>query len=173
VEIEPHQKGCAGLNKLHIHTATSDDVPCILQFIRDLARYEKAEHEVLATEEMLHDSLFGETRCADALIASYEQRPAGFALYFFSYSTWLGKPGLYLEDLYVDPAYRNHGIGKEMLKRLARIAIQRGCGRFEWSVLDWNEPSIKFYEGLGATAQNEWIKYRLAGDELADLAGNE
>lgn len=161
------------MSRIQISDATRDDVPIILGFIKDLARYEKAEHEVLATEQMLGETLFGEQRFADALIASFEQRPVGFALYFFSYSTWLGKPGLYLEDLYVDPAYRNYGIGKAMLKRLAGIAVQRGCGRFEWSVLDWNEPSIKFYEKLGAKAQSEWIKYRLSGKELTDLAARD
>ena len=159
-------------NEINIRPAVEDDVPAILNFVKDLARYEKAEHEVVATEELLHSSLFGPTRHAHALIAEYGNQCVGFALYFFSFSTWLGKPGLYLEDIYVTPKYRDLGIGKVMLKTLAQVAIDHDCGRFEWSVLDWNEPSIKFYEKLGAKAQSEWIKYRLSGESLADLAAS-
>jgi GNAT superfamily N-acetyltransferase len=150
--------------------ATPDDIQTILRFVKDLARYEKAEHEVVATEETLARTLFGEPRYAEALIAEYRSEPVGFAVYFYSYSTWLSQPGLYLEDLYVMPQYRSYGAGKALLNTLARIALDRGCGRFEWSVLDWNEPAINFYERLGAEAQSEWIKYRLSGKSLTDLA---
>ncbi len=156
--------------ELNIRAAVGEDVPVILKFVRDLARYERAENEVVATEASLHSSLFGQTRHAHAVIADVRHKPVGFALYFFSFSTWLGKPGLYLEDLYVDPQHRNLGVGKLVLKTLAQIALEHGCGRFEWSVLDWNEPSIKFYEKLGAEAQSEWVKYRLSGSCLTMLA---
>ena len=149
-----------------IRPATTDDVGTILGFITDLAIYEKAEHEVVADEELLTRTLFGEQRYAEALIAEYSAMPVGFALYFFSYSTWLGKPGLYLEDLYVMPEHRKRGAGKALFKSLARIAVERGCGRFEWSVLDWNQPAIDFYELMGAEPQSEWIKYRLSGASL-------
>ena len=156
--------------EITIRPAVAGDVPVILKFVKDLARYERAEHEVVATEETLHSSLFGRPPDAHALVADFRHQPVGFALYFFSYSTWLAKPGLYLEDLYVEPHYRKLGVGKMVLKTLAQIALARGCGRFEWSVLDWNEPSIKFYERLGAEAQSEWVKYRLSGRSLSNLA---
>lgn len=149
-----------------IRPATADDVGTILGFITDLAIYEKAEHEVVADEEMLTRTLFGEQRYAEALIAEYSATPIGFALYFFSYSTWLGKPGLYLEDLYVMPEHRKRGAGKALFQSLARIALERDCGRFEWSVLDWNQPAIDFYELMGSEPQSEWIKYRLSGASL-------
>jgi len=158
------------VNEINVRPATPEDVPTILGFIKDLARYEKSGHEVVATEETLARTLFGEPRYGEALIAEYRSDPVGLAVYFYSYSTWLGQPGLYLEDLFVMPQYRNYGAGKALLNTLARIALDSGCGRFEWSVLDWNEPAINFYERLGAQAQSEWIKYRLSGRSLADLA---
>ena len=155
---------------LDIRIAVEQDVSTILKFVKALARYERAEHEVVATKEILTQFLFDEPRYASALILEYKRKKVGFALYFFSFSTWLGRPGLYLEDLYVDPDYRDRGIGKAVLVYLARIAVARGCGRFEWSVLDWNEPSIRFYEKLGAKPQTEWVQYRVSGQALADLA---
>lgn len=153
-----------------IRPATTADIGIMLGFITELAIYEKAEHEVIANEELLQRTLFGEHRYAEALIAEYGAEPVGFALYFFSYSTWLAKPGLYLEDLYVSPEHRKRGAGKALFKSLARIAVDRDCGRFEWSVLDWNQPAIDFYEMMGAEPQNEWIKYRLSGAQLNSVA---
>lgn len=159
--------------ELVIRAATADDVPLILRFIRELAIYEKAEHEVVATEQLIEKSLFGASSTAHALICENGSQPVGFAVYFFNYSTWLGRSGLYLEDLYVTPEARGCGAGKALLKRLAKIAVDRGCGRFEWSVLDWNEPAIRFYDSLGARPQSEWIGYRLSGQALQELAAAE
>lgn len=153
-----------------IRTATVADVPLILDFIRGLADYEKLAHEVVATEATLRQTLFGATPAAQVVIAEVEGRPAGFALYFFNYSTFLAKPGLYLEDLFVKPEYRGAGTGKALLLHLAKIANTRGCGRMEWSVLDWNEPAIKFYETLGARRMKEWQICRLTGPALAQYA---
>lgn len=153
-----------------IREATEDDVPLILSFIRELAEYEKLSHEVVATEEELRKSLFGERRYAEVLIAEHDGSPAGFAVFFHNFSTFLGKPGVYLEDLYVNPAFRGAGVGKKLLVHLASLAKRRGCGRLEWWVLDWNEPSIGFYKNLGATAMDDWTIYRLAGTALDDLA---
>lgn len=153
-----------------IRTATVADVPLILDFIRGLADYEKLAHEVVATEATLRQTLFGATPAAQVVIAEVEGRPAGFALYFFNYSTFLAKPGLYLEDLFVKPEYRGAGTGKALLLHLAKIANARGCGRMEWSVLDWNEPAIKFYETLGARRMKEWQICRLTGPALAQYA---
>jgi GNAT superfamily N-acetyltransferase len=153
-----------------IRTATVDDAGLILHFIRELAIYEKAEHEVLATEQSIRDTIFGPDTRAEALICEHEGNVIGIAVYFFNYSTWLGKYGLFLEDLYVTPEQRGIGAGKALLSHLARVALDKDCGRFEWNVLDWNEPAIRFYESLGAEAQNEWIGYRLTGDALAKLA---
>ena len=150
--------------------ASEEDVPLILSFIRELAEYEKLSREVVATEEGLRESLFGERRYAEVLIAEHDGSPAGFALFFHNFSTFLGKPGIYLEDLYVNPAFRGAGIGKKLLVHLASLAKRRGCGRLEWWVLDWNEPSIGFYKNLGATAMDDWTIYRLAGTALDDLA---
>src|SRR5215213_6806916 len=136
--------------KLTIRPASETDVPLILTFIRELAEYEKLTHEVSATEEQLRATLFGAHRFAEALIASADGEPAGFAIFFHNYSTFLARPGLYLEDLYVRPAFRGLGLGKRLLIEVARLAVARGCGRYEWSVLDWNAPSIRFYESLGA-----------------------
>ncbi|WP_159910846.1 GNAT family N-acetyltransferase [Pantoea sp. 18069] len=158
------------MSDLHIRPATIADTEQILRFIRDLAIYEKAEHEVLATPAHLHRTLFCDQPAVHGLMCMNGDGPLGFAVYFFNYSTWLGQHGLYLEDLYVSPDSRGQGAGKALLAHLARIAVQHDCGRFEWSVLDWNAPSIAFYESLGAEPQNEWIRYRLTGEALRKLA---
>jgi GNAT superfamily N-acetyltransferase len=156
-----------------IRPATPDDAGTILGFITELAIYEKAGHEVEATEETIRSSIFGEGSVTDAAILEKDGQPAGFAVWFYSYSTWQAKNGLYLEDLYVSPDHRGSGAGKLLLKHLARIAVEKGCGRFEWSVLDWNEPAIRVYDAVGAEPQNEWIRYRLAGDRLKAFAAIE
>ena len=155
---------------LTIRRAGHKDSGLILGFIKELARFERAEHEVLATEEVISESIFGRDSTAHALICEKDGNPIGFAVYFFNYSTWLGKNGLYLEDLYISQAERGSGAGKAMLKHLAKIALEKECGRFEWSVIDWNEPAIKFYESLGAKPQEEWIGYRVTGEALVALA---
>ena len=154
-----------------IRDASSDDAALILHFVRELAIYEKAEHEVLATEDSIRETIFGPDSRVEALICEHEGEPIGFAVYFYNYSTWLGKYGLFLEDLYVTPEQRGIGAGKLLLQHLAKTAVDKDCGRFEWNVLDWNEPSIKFYEALGAKPQSEWIGYRLTGEALHKLAG--
>lgn len=153
-----------------IREARRDDVGRILDFIHELAHYENAEAQVVATPADIANSLFSQRPTANALIAEKDGMAVGFAVYFFNYSTWLGKRGLYLEDLYVSPEHRGGGAGKALLKALARIAVEQGCGRFEWSVLDWNEPAMRFYETLGARPQKEWIGYRLSGRQLHKLA---
>ena len=155
-----------------IREATEEDVPLILSLIRELAEYEKLSDEVVATEDGLRDSLFGERRYAEVLIAEHDGAPAGFALFFHNFSTFLGKPGLYLEDLYVKPAFRGAGIGKKLLVRLASLAMGRGCGRLEWWVLDWNEPAIGFYRSVGAEPMDDWTVYRVSGSALEDLASS-
>lgn len=157
----------------HIRSATPADVPLILQCIRDLAAFERLSHEVTATEAQLARTLFpaaGAAPAAHCLLAFAGEVPAGFAIYFFNYSTFLAQPGLYLEDLFVKPELRGHGAGKALLLQLARIANARGCGRMEWSVLDWNEPAIKFYESLGARRMSGWQICRLTGAALAQYA---
>ena len=156
--------------EIQIREATPGDAALILTFITGLAIYEKAEHEVLATESDICDSLFGKDATAHGLICSKGDEPIGYGIYFYNYSTWLGKPGLYLEDLYILPEHRGSGAGKILLKHLAQIAVSKECGRFEWSVLDWNEPAIRFYKSLGAEPQDEWIIYRLTGESLLKLA---
>jgi len=156
--------------KIILRIATAEDVGLILDFIRQLAEYEKMTDEIVTDEDQLRQSLFGERRVAEVVIASYEGEPAGFALFFHNFSTFLGRPGLYLEDLFVIPKLRGHGIGRILLSFLARLAVERGCGRLEWWVLDWNEPAIRFYERLGAKAMDEWTVYRVTGDALEDLA---
>lgn len=156
--------------EVNIRAATPGDVPLILTFIRELATYEKLAHEVVATEEHFQKALFGERPVVEALIASVDDEPIGYALFFASFSTFLGKPGLYLEDLYVRPAARGVGAGRKLLEHLARITLDRGWGRFEWSVLDWNEPSIAFYKKMGAKPMDEWTVFRLAGEKLTSLA---
>ena len=153
-----------------IRNATGEDVPLILSFIHELAEYEKLSHEVSATEEILRNSLFGERPVAEVLIGESDGRPAAFALFFHNFSTFLGRPGIYLEDLYVRPEFRGQGIGKAMFSRLARLAKERGCGRLEWSVLDWNEDAIRFYKKLGAVPMDEWTTLRVTGAELDGLA---
>lgn len=149
--------------------AAREDIPTILGFIRALAAYEKMEDQVIADETLLETWIF-EKRKAEVLLAFEGGTPIGFALFFHNFSTWLGRAGIYLEDLFVLPEYRGRGYGKLLLKRLARIAVQRGCGRLEWACLDWNEPSIAFYKSVGATALNEWTTYRVTGDALLALA---
>lgn len=153
-----------------LREARAGDAPLLLSLIRELAEYEKLSHEAVATEEMLRDNLFGERRFAEALIGEYRDEPAAFALFFHNFSTFLGKPGLYLEDLFVKPHLRGNGFGKTMLSYLARLARERGCGRFEWSVLDWNEPALRFYRSLGAAAMDDWTVHRVSGLALDDLA---
>ncbi|GAB7529863.1 GNAT family N-acetyltransferase [Pseudomonas sp. 3A(2025)] len=155
---------------LHIRPARPDDAAQILTFITELADYEKARHEVIASLVDIERTLFGPQTSAKALICTCNDQPIGFAVYFFSYSTWLGRNGLYLEDLYITPEHRGTGAGKQMLKHLAREACAAQCGRFEWSVLDWNEPAIRFYESIGAQPQNEWVRYRMEGDALKAFA---
>ena len=154
-----------------IRAATADDAAQILEFITGLAIYEKAEDQVLTTEDDIRRSIFGENATAHALIVEVGDEAAGFAVYFYNYSTWLGCNGLFLEDLYISPEHRGSGAGKAMLQHLARQAVAEGCGRFEWNVLDWNEPAIQFYESFGAEAQTEWVGYRLSGKALKDFAG--
>jgi GNAT superfamily N-acetyltransferase len=153
-----------------IRPATVDDVPLVLQFIQSLAEYEKLSQEVIATEPRLRSALFGARPDAEVVIAFADAEPAGFALFFHNFSTFLGQRGLYLEDLFVKPEWRSQGIGKRLLVHLAQIAVDRGCGRFEWSVLDWNEPAIQFYRGLGARPLDDWTIFRVTGDRLRELA---
>jgi GNAT superfamily N-acetyltransferase len=155
---------------LHIRNAQKGDAPLILGFIRSLATYEKLADDVVAKEDDIDGALFCENPKAFALIAEWRGEPCGFALYFFNYSTFVGRHGVYLEDLFVLETHRGKGIGKSLLARLARIAKENNCGRLEWSVLDWNAPSIAFYKSLGAAPMDEWTVYRLAGAALADLA---
>ena len=155
---------------MKIRAATREDVPIILQLIRDLAEYERAPGEVTATEEQLADVLFGERRAAEVLLAFENDAPVGFAVFFQNFSTWLGQPGHYLEDLFVKPEDRGKGYGRALLIQLAKIARDRRCGRMEWAVLDWNEPAIEFYRKLGAKPMDEWTVFRLAGDGIAKLA---
>ena len=157
-------------DEIRVVDATAADVPLILELIRGLAEYEKLSHQVTATEGKLRDSLFGERRGADVLLAYLGTECAGFALFFPNYSTFLAKPGVYLEDLYVKPEWRGKGIGKALLSRFAAIARERDCGRLEWEVLDWNEPSIGFYKSLGAVPMDGWTKYRVTGEALEKLA---
>jgi GNAT superfamily N-acetyltransferase len=153
--------------------ATPADVGVLLALIRELAEYERLTDEVIATEERIRESLFGETPRAEAVLARVGDEVAGFALYFHNYSTFLARPGLYLEDLFVRPQFRGRGIGRALLARLASVALERGCGRFEWAVLDWNTDAIGFYESLGAKPMNEWTVYRLSGAALEQLAASD
>ena len=156
-----------------LRAARPADAPALLGLIRELAVYERLEHLVEATPERLAEQLFGARPAAEALLAEVEGRVVGFALYFHNFSTFLAKPGLYLEDLYVQPAQRGRGIGKALLKQLAALAIERGCGRFEWSVLDWNAPAIGFYRRIGAVGMDEWTVQRLEGAALHALAARD
>lgn len=156
--------------QLRIVAATDRDVAIILRFIQGLADYEKLSHQVEATEDLLRETLFGARRVAEVLIAYLGNEPAGFALFFHNFSTFLGRPGIYLEDLFVEPAHRGKGIGKALLIEIAKIAKERRCGRLEWSVLDWNQPAIDFYRGLGAIPLNDWTMFRVTGEVLDRLA---
>jgi GNAT superfamily N-acetyltransferase len=153
-----------------LRPAAPTDIPLILALIAELADYEKLAHEAIADAASLEHDLFGTRPYAEVLIAEVDGEGAGFALYFHNYSTFLGKPGLYLEDLFVRPRFRGLGLGKRLMQELARIAIARGCGRFEWSVLDWNTPAIEFYRRLGAVGMDEWTVQRVSGDALRALA---
>ncbi len=158
------------VHEIQITFATETDLPVILAFIRGLAEYEKLSHQCVATEELLRASLFGEKAYAEVLIARMDGVPVGFALFFHNYSTFLAKPGIYLEDVFVPPEHRGKGIGKALLKRIAQIAVERNCGRFEWSVLDWNEPSIQFYKRIGASVMDDWRICRMNAEQIAKLA---
>lgn len=153
-----------------IRDAEESDAGTILEFVRELAEYEREPDAVVATVEDIRESLFGDRANAYGLLCSVDGEQVGFAVYFYNYSTWLGRPGLYLEDVYIRPSHRGAGAGRAILRHLAALAVRQGCGRMEWSVLDWNTPAIRFYESLGAEAQNEWIGYRLSGKELQALA---
>ena len=153
-----------------IRPAVPSDTPTIAALIRDLAEYEHLEHEVVLDEATLHEHLFGPHPYAEVLIAEHDDRAVGFALFFHNFSTFLGRPGIYLEDLFVRPDARGLGLGNGLLVELARLARDRGCGRIEWAVLDWNEPSIAFYQSLGARPKDEWILYRLTGEAMSALA---
>src|SRR5690349_1962758 len=154
-----------------LRRATRADVPEILRLIRALAEYEKLASDVVATEAGLAETLFGARPAAEVLLAEVDGRAVGLALFFQNYSTFLGKPGIYLEDLFVEPAFRGRGLGKQLLQAIARLAVERGCGRFEWAVLDWNEPAIGFYKSLGARPMADWTVMRLTGEALKKLAG--
>lgn len=158
---------------ISIRPASAADAALILHFIRELAIYEKAEDQVEATAETLASSLFGPGSPSRALICEQDGEAVGFAVYFFNYSTWQAKKGLYLEDLFVLPTARGQGAGKRLLQHLAGIAVQEGCGRFEWSVLDWNQPAIDFYQSIGAQPQDEWVRYRMQGAALQDFAAHQ
>ncbi|GFZ79770.1 N-acetyltransferase [Pseudohongiella nitratireducens] len=158
--------------EIQIRAATADDASDILHFIRELAIYEKAEHEVVTDVAGITRSIFGDDSTVRAKMCFVDGQVAGFAVYFFNYSTWQGQNGIYLEDLYVSPEYRGVGAGKALLQSLAQEAVAENCGRFEWSVLDWNEPAIQFYESIGASAQSEWIRYRLEGEALKRFAAD-
>ena len=162
-------RGDRVMNQFTIRQATTEDVHIILSFIKELAEYEKMSNQVVATEELLREWIF-EKKKAQVLIAREEGKAVGFVLYFYNFSTFLGRAGIYLEDLYVKEEYRGKGYGKALLKELARIAVEQGCGRLEWSCLDWNQPSIDFYLSLGAIPMDEWTVYRLTGDTLKELA---
>ena len=152
-----------------LRAATPDDVPVILRCIRGLVEYERLAHECVATEALLRESLFGESPAAQVVLAMIGDEPAGFALWFRNYSTFLARPGIYLEDLFVFPAFRGHGIGRRLLEHLAQLAVSRGYGRLEWAVLDWNVDAIRFYESLGAVPMSDWTTYRVTGSALAAL----
>jgi len=156
--------------EIRLRLAEIHDVPAILNFIQGLAKYEKLSDQVVATEEKLTQTLFGDKRFAEVVIAEYQHQAAGFALFFHNYSTFLAKPGIYLEDLFVLPEYRGKGLGKALLSHLAKLAIERDCGRLEWSVLDWNQPAIDFYQSQGASMLHDWRINRVTGEQLIALA---
>jgi len=158
--------------KIHIRPALFADIELLLKLIRELARYEKAESSVLTNEQAIYSSLFAPNSNAYALICEHENTAIGYAVYFFNYSTWLGRKGVYLEDVYIRPEYRGLGAGKALLQQVAQIAVENDCGRLEWSVLDWNTPAIGFYQHIGAVPQEEWTVYRLQGQALTQLANS-
>lgn len=158
------------LPSFQIRAATRDDVAVIFSFIKKLADYERLSHEVVATEEGLRETLFGRRRTAEVAIAYYKKAPVGFVLFFHNYSTFLGRPGIFIEDLFVDEAFRRRGFGGALLRYVAKVADERNCGRLEWSVLDWNEPAINFYRKLGALPMREWTIFRMTGANLKKLA---
>ena len=159
------------MSPIGIRPAVPGDIPLVLKFIQELADYERLSHEVTATEDELRSTLFGVRPVAEVVIASHDDVPVGFAVFFATYSTFLGKPGLYLEDFFVRPAARGNGIGRALVEYLARLTVERGWGRFEWRVLDWNEPSIAFYRKLGAEPLEDWTVFRVTGAALRALAG--
>jgi GNAT superfamily N-acetyltransferase len=161
------------MTNLRIVPARSEDVPIILSLIKALGEYERLSHEIVATEEGLRTWLFGEHPAAEVVLASVDDVVVGFALFFHNFSTFLGRPGLYLEDLFVKPEWRGRGVGQRLLVHLAELAVERGCGRMEWAVLDWNEPALRFYERMGAHVMKEWKLCRLTGDSLARVAGKQ
>jgi len=159
-------------SNIEIRPAVIEDVPLIFAFIRELAEYEHLAHTVVATEDLLRQTLFGPKPAAEIRIATLDGKPAGFALFFQNYSTFVGRPGIYLEDLFVRPEFRAHGVGRALLREVAQIAVQRQCGRLEWSVLDWNAPAIGFYKKLGAVPMDDWTIFRVVGDALKKLAAD-
>jgi GNAT superfamily N-acetyltransferase len=159
--------------KFEIRPATPTDVPVILSFIRKLAQYERLSHEAVATEDLLRETLFGARSNAEVAIGSFENRPVGFVLFFHNYSTFLGRPGIYIEDLFIDEKFRRRGFGGALLRHVAQLAWERKCGRLDWSVLDWNQQAIDFYKKLGAVPMSDWTVFRVTGEALAKLAGSE
>ena len=170
--VSANKNGEAKMGEINIRKATAEDAGLILGFIKELAKFEKMESELVATPDGLRETLLSEGASAKALIISINDEPVGYAVYFYNYSTWLGKNGIYLEDLYITSKHRGKRAGKAVLQYLASLAVQEGCGRFEWSVLDWNEPAIKLYQSIGAVPQDDWVLYRLDGKALSDLAGS-
>jgi len=160
-----------GIADFTIKPATKKDVPVILSFIKKLADYERLSHEVVATEELLQRTLFGSRRTAEVVIGYFQNEPIGFVLYFHNFSTFVGRPGIYIEDLFVEEAFRRRGFGGALLAHIAKLAGERDCGRLEWSVLDWNEPAVNFYKKLGAVPMKEWTVFRVTGEKLSRLAG--
>ena len=160
------------MTEVKIRKATIDDSSLILTFVKELATYEKSQDAVLASVDDIKKNLFDKNTTTEAVICLSDDKPIGFAVYFLNFSTWLGKNGLYLEDLYVNPEFRGCGAGKKLLKYLAQLAVENDCGRFEWSVLDWNEPAINFYESIGAKPLSEWVGYRMEAQSLKDFAKN-
>lgn len=158
------------MSDIDIRKAKIEDAGLILRFVKELATYEKGAHQVVATVADIEKNLFSEATTTEAVICIYDNEPIGFAVYFMNFSTWLGKNGLFLEDLYISPTHRGIGAGKKMFTHLAKIAVENDCGRFEWNVLKWNEPAIKFYKSFGAKPQNEWVGYRLEGNPLKEFA---